>query len=224
MCWQPHLTWRHVTHMSYHWLLRFDSGDVFLVCRNDTVSSEKREKTVALSKGVENVFFLAFLFVCLCSDSLAGDASSWWKSWHLLRSQEFDDVQKIGVLLSGPHHLDDFCEVRIKMVVNEEANRRQEWRVLSGATLYLPLSYRSVVPALPPSAGPLESPGGRRGSRRWWCWCYPGCPAEGDRAQTGQSLTYLLKLTFTLLHFRGKLCTYVLCIVIMFISLFLAFN
>lgn len=73
MCWQPHLTWRHVTHMSYHWLLRFDSGDVFLVCRNDTVSSEKREKTVALSKGVENVFFLAF-FVCL----LVLGLTCWW--------------------------------------------------------------------------------------------------------------------------------------------------
>lgn len=93
---------------------------------------KQRKYSGIMSKEGENVFFLAFfvcLFVCLCSDSLAGDASSRWKSWHLLRSQEFDDVQKVGVLLSGPHHLDDFCEARIKLVIHEEANRSLEWRV-----------------------------------------------------------------------------------------------
>lgn len=46
------------------------------------------------------------------SHSLAGDASPWWKPWHLFCSQEFDHIQKVRVLIPGLHHLDNFCEGR----------------------------------------------------------------------------------------------------------------
>ncbi len=68
-----------------------------------------------------------------CSHLLAGDASPWWKPWHLLCSEEFDHVQKVRVFIPGPHHLDDFCEERVKAVLNERANSCLGWVLLLGS-------------------------------------------------------------------------------------------
>lgn len=54
--------------------------------------------------------------VSVCTGLLARDAPSWWKPWYVLCSQEFDDIQKVWVLIPGPHCLDDFCKVSIKKV------------------------------------------------------------------------------------------------------------
>lgn len=67
--------------------------------------------------------------VVICSDSLAGDAPSWWKPQNLFCSQVFDHIQKVWVLVSGPHCLDNFCRVRVTMVINEGANSSMNRRV-----------------------------------------------------------------------------------------------
>lgn len=116
------------SYMSYHWLLRSESHDMFLICRDDTVSPAKRGTVV-----LHVWFFLGWgmwgVVVVICSDSLAGDAPSWWKPQNLFCSQVFDHIQKVWVLVSGPHCLDNFCRVRVTMVINEGANSSMNRRV-----------------------------------------------------------------------------------------------
>lgn len=47
-----------------------------------------------------------------CSNSLAGDASTWWEPGNLFGSQKLDHIQKVRFVIFGLHHLDYFCEGR----------------------------------------------------------------------------------------------------------------
>lgn len=81
---------------------------MFLIGRHDALSPVKTQ-TVALgvvlnSNGVN------------CWSPLAGDSPSWWKSRQLRRSQKFNHVQNVWVLVSGPHHLNDFCKSGSRLV------------------------------------------------------------------------------------------------------------
>lgn len=60
-----------------------------------------------------------FLWSGGVTDSLACDSASWWKPRNLLCCQEFDHIQEIWILVSGPHCVDNFCQIRVKVVVNE---------------------------------------------------------------------------------------------------------
>lgn len=70
-------------------------------------------------KGHKNIHVFLVVGGSWIIDSLACDSPSWWKPRNLLCSQEFDHIQEIWVLVSGPHCVDNFCQIRVKMVVNE---------------------------------------------------------------------------------------------------------